>query len=130
MSGVKGMKVGVRTKPNNRYSSDAERQAAKDERNRLNDLNPRRREKRKDAKLKKWYGISLDDYNRMWSEQGGRCFICGRHETEFQRPLCVDHSHSTGKVRKLLCGNCNRALGLVYDNVDILQTMIKYLNGY
>ena len=57
------------------------------------------------------YGITLDDYNRMFAEQKGCCKICNIHASELKAPLQVDHSHITGVVRGLLCGLCNSRLG-------------------
>jgi hypothetical protein len=74
------------------------------------------------------YGITLEDYNKMFEEQQGCCAICGRHQSELKRALAVDHSHETGKVRGLLCGKCNHALGNVNDDISILLSMIEYLN--
>lgn len=63
------------------------------------------------------YGISLDDYNRMYARQRRRCAICRRPERRRLRgriaPLVVDHDHVTGRVRGLLCHRCNTALGYV-----------------
>lgn len=52
------------------------------------------------------YGIFQEDYDRMYEEQNGLCFICNKDKT-----LVVDHNHKTGKVRKLLCSNCNSGIG-------------------
>jgi hypothetical protein len=58
------------------------------------------------------FGITLSDYERMLSEQGGRCAICPTpHDTAPWRSLQVDHCHATGKVRGLLCRTCNTGLG-------------------
>lgn len=62
-------------------------------------------------RLKNTYGIILDDYNRMFAEQKGCCSICKIHQTELKKRLGVDHNHSTGKVRGLLCDRCNWILG-------------------
>lgn len=61
------------------------------------------------------YGITLDDYNKMRKDQNYSCAICGRHEDKVKgkvgvRPLHIDHCHTTGKVRGLLCGRCNTSL--------------------
>lgn len=61
--------------------------------------------------LKYRYGITLDNYNRMFAEQNGCCKICNIHASELKVPLQVDHSHITGVVRGLLCGLCNSRLG-------------------
>jgi Recombination endonuclease VII len=68
-------------------------------------------EKIKSKILKYRYGITLNDYNRMFTEQNGCCKICNIHASELKGPLQVDHSHITGIVRGLLCGLCNSRLG-------------------
>jgi len=83
-------------------------------------------EKAKNSELKKMYGITLEDYNKMSSSQKHVCKICGDDEP-YNTSLAVDHCHATGKVRGLLCSNCNRALGFMKDSVEILQNAIKYL---
>ena len=81
----------------------------------------------KNQTLQKAYGITLDDYNEMYSQQEGKCAICDRHSDEFAKGLCVDHCHSSGKVRGLLCGNCNTALGSYNDDIDVMYKAIQYL---
>lgn len=78
--------------------------------------------------LKK-YDLTPEDYDRMYEEQNGVCWICGRPETARNRGLGVDHCHGTGKVRGLLCGACNRALGLFQDDVERLKKAIEYLSA-
>ena len=73
---------------------------------------------------KVWY--NLDEYSKMFNLQGGKCAICG-HEPQGSQKLDVDHSHTSGAVRGLLCNNCNKALGLVHDSVEVLENAIKYL---
>jgi hypothetical protein len=78
------------------------------------------------SKQLQWeYGISLDQYNEMMRKQDGRCAICG--VPNFIRKLVIDHCHDTGKVRGLLCDRCNTGIGKLRDNIDILQSAIKYL---
>lgn len=77
--------------------------------------------------LKNTYGITSEDYDSMYIEQGGRCAICGLHQSELKKKLHVDHCHETSKVRGLLCDGCNIALGRMKDNPDILRNAIKYL---
>jgi hypothetical protein len=83
--------------------------------------------------LKRMYGITQQDYDMMLAEQNNQCAICettepgGRHTSNY---FVVDHCHTTGKVRKLLCHHCNTALGLVGDNIGTLETMIKYLQKH
>lgn len=61
--------------------------------------------------LKTKYGITQEDYNNMKAEQLQCCAICGEHEDNLKRVLCVDHCHSTGNIRGLLCDTCNKFLG-------------------
>jgi hypothetical protein len=66
----------------------------------------------KNKYLKANYNITLPEYNRMFLEQAGCCAICGIHQSKLKRALSVDHCHTTGKVRQLLCGHCNSIEGL------------------
>jgi hypothetical protein len=84
-------------------------------------------EKIKNNMLKFSYGIGIEDYNQMFEIQGGCCAICGKHQSEFKKALCVDHNHETGQVRGLLCNACNSMLGYAFDNKIILGNAIKYL---
>lgn len=74
---------------------------------------------RKDAwrgyRYKHKYGITLDDYNRMFKEQKGRCAVCNIHQAEIKRIFVIDHDHKTDKVRALTCQRCNLALGYLED---------------
>lgn len=72
-------------------------------------------------------GLTREDYDRMYAEQKGCCAICGQHEDQFEKALTADHDHRTGKIRGLLCMNCNLILGHADDSVDILQKCIAYL---
>jgi hypothetical protein len=80
-------------------------------------------------KLRIRYGITVDEYDLMFSKQEGRCAICRRHQKEFAKPLAVDHNHLTGKIRKLLCYRCNNCLGMVNDSVSMLYDMADYLDA-
>ncbi len=74
------------------------------------------------------YGITEEEYNVMFLEQNGKCGICGTHQSKFKIGFAIDHCHETGKVRGLLCGNCNRAIGLLQDDIENLRCAILYLN--
>lgn len=82
----------------------------------------------KNMRLLRNFGITLECYNKMFEQQQGCCFICGRHQSELSKALNVDHNHENGKIRKLLCWNCNYALGLVREDINILLSMIDYLD--
>ena len=72
--------------------------------------------------LRRKYGLTLTQYAEMVAVQGGVCAICG-----VSASLEVDHDHGAGKVRGLLCANCNRMLGMSHDNPDVLRAAIEYL---
>jgi len=84
----------------------------------------------KDKILKKTYNISLDEYNQIFNEQGGRCDICKTHQSLLNKVLSVDHCHKGGFVRGLLCSSCNVAIGLLKENKDILAEAILYLTKH
>lgn len=91
----------------------------------------KRKNSNREASLKKRYGITIDDYNRMLHIQNGGCAICGIQEEVYKqvkgRNFDVDHCHSTGKVRGLLCYGCNVTLGFVKEDVKILENIISYI---
>ena len=73
--------------------------------------------------MRRQLGITDEKYDQLIEESNGMCSICDRE----MKKICLDHDHSSGKFRGLLCNNCNTALGLVGDNVDTLHKMINYL---
>ena len=80
------------------------------------------------------YGISLAEVRRMFEEQNHRCALCGGEGfmmAEHHRvSLVVDHCHDTGKVRQLLCHNCNRALGLLQDDAELMRRAATYIEAH
>jgi hypothetical protein len=74
------------------------------------------------------YGVNLTDYAAMLLAQGGKCAICrAPEENQFKGVFHVDHCHTTGKVRGLLCRGCNHMLGVVGDDPKILLRAVEYL---
>jgi len=74
------------------------------------------------------YGLTLEGYDNLLKEQNECCKICGTHYLQVTRQLLdVDHCHTTGKVRGLLCTDCNGGLGKFKDNIILMQEAIKYL---
>jgi hypothetical protein len=73
------------------------------------------------------YGITPEEYEEILNLQGRCCKICNEHESAFIKSLAVDHDHKTGKVRGLLCSNCNTALGLLRENLQLFDNAVRYL---
>lgn len=82
--------------------------------------------------LKREYGISLDDYNRILLRQNGVCAnsACSAKRSKNGHRLCVDHDHETGEVRGLLCFSCNVSLGHMRDDIGRLAGLISYLENW
>jgi hypothetical protein len=77
--------------------------------------------------LKKTYNITTEVYDVLLLKQNGQCAICKKNQSDIKRRLSVDHSHSNGKVRGLLCYNCNTAIGYFKENISCFLEAIKYL---
>ena len=79
------------------------------------------------------YRMTLDEYDVLFKKQDYKCAICVTKENKVSHNDCnfsVDYCHETGKIRGLLCNQCNRALGMFQDSVDILETATTYLKSY
>ena len=79
------------------------------------------------------YGVTREQYESMLSVQDHKCKVCGCNETSTRCThghLVVDHCHTTGKVRSLLCDMCNKTLGYTKDSIEQLQALIDYLNAH
>jgi hypothetical protein len=87
-------------------------------------------------KLAERFGLTLQDEAQMLAAQGGVCAICGsaasrkNWRTQKEDSLHLDHDHRTGLVRGILCDNCNRAIGLLQDDPQVLTSAIVYLSRY
>lgn len=88
------------------------------------------RENERRSKMKRLYGVTPEEYDAMLVAQGHRCGICKSTEPGVRiKYFSVDHCHTTGKVRGLLCEKCNRGVGHFSDNTEYLKRAIKYLKG-
>jgi hypothetical protein len=109
-------------------------------RNHREEFNRKIREKRASKKecasdyLKRRYGISKEEYVKLFNSQNGVCAICGESEkmtgSKGTQRLAVDHSHKNNAIRGLLCRRCNVSLGLFNDNIKLLENVINYLRKY
>lgn len=79
-------------------------------------------ESAKNSRLQYAYGMTLKQWIFLFEQQSGRCAICRR-----EKKLHVDHCHKSQKIRGLLCGSCNRGLGLFGDSPEILLSAERYL---
>lgn len=93
--------------------------------------------KQRRSNLIKNYGITIEDYDRMYLDQWGMCPICGDSKksasmvnVKTHEVLHVDHNHTTGKVRALICSRCNFLLGNARENKAILQNAKDYLEYF
>ncbi len=93
-------------------------------RNEKRKLNGRRKD------ILKKFNLTPEEYDKRLSEQNNSCEICGDHKSKFKQSFPVDHCHETGKIRGIICCNCNRLLGAAKDNIEILQKSIEYLIKY
>lgn len=78
--------------------------------------------------LKDSFGITFEEYRQKLTEQNGVCAVCNQGPEK--RKLCVDHDHESGKIRGLLCGRCNTALGSLKESVVIIQALLEYLKKH
>lgn len=91
------------------------------------------------CKLRQKYGLTPEGYDAIHAKQKGLCAVCGKPEKTITakyhtvlnrrliRRLAVDHCHKTGKVRGLVCSNCNRGMGMFGDDPDLMRKAINYL---
>lgn len=88
------------------------------------------KDRKRDLVYQKTYGLTLDGYLKMATAQNYSCAICDTHQNSLEKRLSVDHNHTTGKIRSLLCHGCNTAIGLAKENIDLLERMIDYLKEH
>ena len=87
-------------------------------------------DKVRNKQLKYKYGITLDDFNKMLQDQNYSCAICNTKEAGRNGTFNVDHCHQTGKVRALLCHDCNTALGKFKDNPELMRKAASYVEEH
>ena len=85
------------------------------------------RDARNEYEMHRKYGITKADFDLLLVQQGGVCAICGGDRSGPGQRFHVDHCHDSGKVRGLLCGNCNTAIGLLGDDPERADKAAAYL---
>lgn len=90
---------------------------------------PAKRKARSDAKVLRRRGITAEQRDALFAEQEHRCAICGTDNPagSGNRRWHIDHCHTTGRVRGILCGNCNNALGFIGERSEAAEAMIEYI---
>lgn len=131
----------IRAKERSRYAERKEEVAARkrleyaeDRENKIETV--RRWQRRNPEKVKaswrerhlwRWYRLTIAEFDSLFLGQGSRCGICGSESPIGQKHWHIDHDHSTGKIRGILCYYCNLLLGHAKDNTAILRAAIEYL---
>lgn len=122
--------LGYRCRPCRRkYRRSQEVQSRTSEYNKKYALENPELMKKKDRKnsLKRFWGMTPEQFEAMKVKQGGTCALCPKTESNPHKSLCIDHDHTTGKIRGLLCDNHNRAMGLFKDSIEDMEKAIQYL---
>jgi hypothetical protein len=130
---VKGFESFHFRKDNNTYRHSCKECIGSYQRNRYQ-TNPDIRAERIKASRRynlKQYGITEDTFHNMYDTQSGRCAICSRKivtaSKDTKEVACIDHCHTTGRVRGLLCWDCNVGLGKFFDNTEVMLNAVNYL---
>ena len=89
----------------------------------------RRFKARRNSHLKRRFGITLDQYNRLLILQNACCAICRKHRSEFDREFAVDHNKKTNEIRGLLCFYCNYKLVADHTDGALLRKVADYVES-
>lgn len=73
--------------------------------------------------------MTVEKYDALFEQQNGKCGICGTNKNRNNSRFCVDHCHTTGKIRGLLCHDCNTSIGKLGDSKEGLMKAIEYLDN-
>jgi hypothetical protein len=108
-----------------RYAFDCKE--CRSNRERAKNATPEARQKLRSYNIRRKYGMTVEDFDAMLAAQGGGCAICGVAENPDALSLAIDHCHDTGRIRGILCGPCNKAIGLLRDDPRLLRKAVTYL---
>ena len=98
--------------------------------------NPKSPDVQKSGHLRRTFNLTADEYSALFVSQNGVCAACGNSETRTDhrngdcKDLAVDHDHATGKIRALLCSSCNIALGLLQDDPERIERLLRYIQSF
>lgn len=115
------------------FSSEEARQRKNARRRAWNEANRERQRAVNEAHhLKRYHGLTVEQYRAMAIEQGGKCAICAEEPQGKKHcaKLHVDHNHGTGAIRALLCAHCNRGIGLFRERPELLRLAAAYLERF
>lgn len=91
---------------------------------------PKGKLQRRKESLKFLYGITLTEYDQLFEAQGKKCAVCGNTSPGGKhKHFSVDHDHETGRIRGLLCNDCNRGIGLLGDAIENMERALVYLKN-
>jgi uncharacterized protein YlaI len=80
--------------------------------------------------LKAMFGLTPEEYDKLFASQDNRCAICGRERLPDEDNFPVDHTHYNGKIRGIICPTCNHGLGNFYDNPELLRKAANYIEAH
>ena len=87
-----------------------------------------RAHKHENARTKRMYGITLEDITSKIKNQNNKCAVCGEDLISKGNNICVDHSHTSGKVRDILCRRCNMMVGYMEGSPQLVKDILMYLD--
>lgn len=76
------------------------------------------------------YNITNEQYQLKLKEQNYSCVICNIHQDDYSKEFCIDHCHKTGKIRDLLCTQCNSGIGFFRENINVMKKAIAYMKKH
>ncbi len=108
----------------NHYCLNCER-----ERGKLKYAKPEIKEQKKYYQIKRLYGLTKEDYLNKLDAQNNQCVICNTILLN-DKNTHIDHNHTTGKIRDILCSNCNHILGIIENNSHYIQNLLRYIDKH
>lgn len=85
---------------------------------------------RRESHLRRMYGITVAEYERLFQAQGNCCACCKSIDPKSEQGWCIDHEHETKVVRGILCAQCNRGIGFLGDTLEGVQKAVDYLAAH